>query len=408
MIDNPIRFAGHAVAGPGSLAGTYNFSQAACGPGFNVFCGTSNLSALNSVNVPLNLTVTYSSFAGLQQNLNGMQSYQNASFGPGVSPLPFFVDFKAINPSAPSGPAGINAFGSMSATLVSGTTHTYLVAADCCTVSPNYKRWGIQGYAGRFWTKDVSSPTTFSSIADMANYSVCWARNANECVHGSAAGNLYMSLPSADIGTACNSSNFGNVFPCLSSFSPIVGQAIQFRNDRLDQIGTSYRKFGFAHSHIGLGYSFSNCRTSPDAQFLFCPGYWLDGVRTAWLALRIDVLPPVDNVNRTTFVPVQVTYQGVPFASNLRARFGYAENGGDLLQCTPYAQDCSTEIPSGSPTDPFSFTNESVTRQACANGASCTINVPSLPNRILYYVVDRLDSNGVVLQTSPLQAIAVP
>ena len=80
---------------------------------------------------------------------------------------------------------------------------------------------------------------------------------------------------------------------------------------------------------------------------------------------------PSDSVNRTTFVPVNVTYHGVPFASNIRARFGYRENGGDLLHCTAYAQDCSTEIPSAAPTDPYSFTNESVTRQSCANGAAC-------------------------------------
>jgi hypothetical protein len=122
----------------------------------------------------------------------------------------------------------------------------------------------------------------------------------------------------------------------------------------------------------------------------------------------MDALPPVDNANRTNFMPIRLTYQGVPQASNIRARFGYAENGGDLLQCTAYGQDCSTEVPSASSNDPFSFTNEAVTRQACASGASCTVTIPSLPNRILYYVIDRLDTNGNVLQTTALQAIAVP
>ena len=107
-------------------------------------------------------------------------------------------------------------------------------------------------------------------------------------------------------------------------------------------------------------------------------------------------------------MPVNVTYSGVPFASNIRARFGYLENGGDLLRCTAYAQDCSTEIPSGAPGDPFSFTNESLTRQTCTNGAACTITIPSLPNRVLYYVIDRLDASGNVLTTSAMQTVAVP
>ena len=141
---------------------------------------------------------------------------------------------------------------------------------------------------------------------------------------------------------------------------------------------------------------------------MFCPGYWLDGVRTEWLAYRIPPAFPADSVNRTTFVPVNVTYQGVPFASNIRARFGYLENGGDLLQCTAYARDCSTEIPSGAPGDPYSFTNESVTRQSCANGAACTITIPSLPNRLMYYVIDRLDGSGNVVASSSMQVVAVP
>ena len=141
---------------------------------------------------------------------------------------------------------------------------------------------------------------------------------------------------------------------------------------------------------------------------MFCPGYWLDGVRVEWLAYRIPPAFPVDNVNRTSFVPVTLTYQGVSFASNIRARFGYLENGGDLLRCTAYAQDCSTEIPSGAAGDPYSFTNQVVTRQSCSSGAMCTVTIPSLPNRMLYYVVDRLDGSGNVVATSSLEAVAVP
>jgi len=413
LYDHPSRGESHAVAGPGSLPNTYNFSQAGCGPGFDTLCGTSNLSAAASVNIPFVNSVGNPIFAGIPQPAIGLQSYQNGSYSQGASPLPFFVDFKAINPLSPGGAEGGNTFGKMSLSLVSGTAHTYLVAADCCTPSPDYKRWGLQGYAGRFWFKDVSSPATFGSAADMADHSVCQARNANECVFASTSGQLYLSTSQHDIQSTCNSANYGNAIPCLSSFGPITGQVIQFRNDLPDAIGTSYRKFGFVHSHIGLHYPFSNCRTTPDAQFLFCPGYWMDGVRTDWVAMRIGALPLGNDepgVNRTNFVPHPhpVTNQGVPFASNIRARFGYAENGGDLLRCTAYAQDCSTEIPSGSPNDPFSFTNEAVTRQACVNGASCTITIPSLPNRILYYVVDRLDPNGNVLQTSVMQAVAVP
>jgi hypothetical protein len=131
-------------------------------------------------------------------------------------------------------------------------------------------------------------------------------------------------------------------------------------------------------------------------------------VRSEWVALRLNPLPKPDSTNRTTFLPQQLTYQGSQDATYIRARFGYLENGGGLLRCTPYQEDCSTEIPSAAQTDPYSFTNETVTRQSCANGSTCKITIPAISNRMLYYVVDRLDNNGNVVTSYPMQVAAVP
>ena len=402
--DNPYRFSGHGVMGGGTLPGTYSYAQGGWGgPGGGYF-GHVNLTPAQMVNQPwVALNTSSPSFAGISNGaFQGatLASYANGSYNPSASRLPFFVDWPYIQSST---------FGnSFTTALVAGTTYTYRISADCCIANPDYKRWGLQAFAGRFWLKDVSSPVTLQSMADMPAWSVCKARNANECVFGAASGQIFVAAPRRDSAATCLGEQFGQAVPCVSAFGPIVDQVIQFRSDKPEATGRYYRKFGFMHGHAGLPYFFSNCRTSPEAEFLFCPGYWMDGVRTEWLAVRIGALPPIDTVDRTTFVPVQVSATGVASAGNIRARFGYAENGGDLLRCTAYAQDCSTEIPSGSPTDPFSFTNEPVARQACPNGAQCTVSIPSLPNRVLYYVIDRLDSNGNVLSTGPLQVAAVP
>ena len=412
LLDNPLRFGSHGSAGFGSIPGTYNYAQSGCGSTQQFFCGSVNLTPAQHVNAPFsNFASAQPSFAGIANTNTITQTYSNATQAAAVAPLPFYVDFRALNPATgSSGQELATGFGSSFALNAVGgnATHTYQVTADCCVTNADYKRWGMQGYAGRFWLKDTSRPTTFNAPAvDMQDWSVCRAFKANECVAGSAVGNYYIAVPKHDNNTTCVSGTFGLAIPCVSAFGPWVGQAIQFRVDGSPS-GAFTRKFGFAHGHLGLPYMFSNCRTTPDGGFMFCPGYWLDGVRSEWLALRTSAFLPIDTVDRTTFVPVRLGLQGVPYASNIRARFGFAENGGDLLQCTAYGQDCSTEIPSGSPNDPFSFTNETVTRQACADGANCSITIPSLPNRILYYVVDRLDGSGNVIQTSPLQAVAVP
>jgi hypothetical protein len=338
------------------------------------------------------------------------QSYNSGTYAPNAATPPFFVDYRHFNPS---GGGGIDSnggapFGTMSLSLVGGTSQTYQVSGACCAAGPSdYKRLGLSGFAGRYLVQDLSNPATDNS-GDLPSWSYCQAFNVNECIQGSSVGSLYMSLPEVDLSSQCASSQFTQAIPCLFQPAPWSGQSIQFRIDLNDFSGLTTRKFGYVHGHPGTAYEYSNCRPTADGQFMFCPGYWLDGVRVEWLAYRVPQAFPTDSVNRTSFVPVTLTYQGVPFASNIRARFGYLENGGDLLSCTAYAQNCSTEIPSASAGDPYSFTNEAVTRQSCASGATCTVTIPSLPNRVVYYVVDRLDDSGNVMATTPLAAVAVP
>ncbi len=407
---NPLRFSSHGSAAPGAGSGHYSYQQTWFGGRYIGSVNTTVPNLLWSAMQPS--ASSWPSFAGSGNGASNSlaQSYNSGTYAPNAANPPFFVDYRHFNPSGGGGieSNGGAPFGSMSLSLVSGTSQTFQVAADCCAAGPSdYKRLGLSGFAGRYLARDVSSPAT-GNTGDLPSWSYCRAFNANECIEGSSAGSLYMSLPSVDLTSQCASSQFTQAIPCLYQPAPWSGQSIQFRIDRGDFSGLTTRKFGYVHGHPGTAYEYSNCRPTADAQFMFCPGYWLDGVRVEWLAYRIPPAFPADSVNRTSFVPVTLTYQGVPFAINIRARFGYFENGGDLLQCTAYGQDCSTEIPSGSASDPYSFTNEMVTRQGCANGASCTITIPSLPNRVLYYVIDRLDSSGNVVATTPLAAVAVP
>jgi hypothetical protein len=408
--DNPLRFSSHGSAAPAIGAGSYSYQQTWFG---GRYIGSVNSTVPGLLWNPLQPSA--SSWPVFAASNNGAsnalaQSYSSGTYAPNTAMPPYFVDYRHFNPSGGGGieSNGGAAFGTMSLTPVGGTSQTFQVAADCCAAGPSdYKRLGLSGFAGRYLTQDVSNPAT-GNTGDLPSWSNCRAFNANECVQGSSPGNLYMSLPMVDLTTQCASSQFTQAIPCLYQPAPWSGQSIQFRIDRGDFSGLTTRKFGYVHGHPGTAYEYSNCRPTADAQFMFCPGYWLDGVRVEWVAYKIPPAFPVDSVNRTSFVPVTLTYHGVSFASNIRARFGYLENGGDLLRCTAYGQDCSTEIPSATAGDPYSFTNETVTRQSCGSGATCTVTIPSLPNRVLYYVIDRLDGSGNVVASTPLAAVAVP
>lgn len=407
---NPLRFSSHGSAAPGSTAGTFSYQQAWFG---GSYMGTVNTSVPNLLWTPMQPSASsWPAFAGSNNGASSAlaQSYNSGTYAPNTANPPYFVDYRHFNPSGGGGieSNGGAPFGTMSLTRVAGTGQTYLVAGDCCAAGPSdYKRLGLAGFAGRYLLHDVSGPTT-GNTGDLPNWSFCRAFQPNECVQGSLVGSFYMSLPEADMEPTCASSQFTQAIPCLYQPAPWSGQTIQFRIDRTDFSGLTTRKFGYVHGHPGTAYEFSNCRPTADGQFMFCPGYWLDGIRTEWLAYHIPVATVSDSVNRTTFVPVSIAAQGAPIAADIRARFGYLENGADLLHCTAYAQDCSTEISTASPADPYSFTNESVTRQSCTNGVACTLTIPALPNRILYYVIDRLDAGGNVITSSALEAVAVP
>jgi hypothetical protein len=119
-----------------------------------------------------------------------------------------------------------------------------------------------------------------------------------------------------------------------------------------------------------------------------------------WL-IALPPFPLFDGILRQNFVPLAFAVpggQGPWNAPNARIRFGYAENGpAGSFFCTSRQEECSTE---GAP---FAFTRtDSRTLQNCAIG--CTISVPAISGRVLYYKIDWLDNLGNVVASSPAQA----
>ena len=407
--DNGIRAECHGVVGAGSAPGLYSYMEPCDVPYYRGMVDKTPIDMLFKPFLP-----TAAAFPGFAGNSNGLffgnvQQYNNASYNPGASTTPFQMDFRHMNPAFGNGPETLGATicAARSLTAVAGTSKSFLIKDTCSAGASDYKRLPIYGFAGHYLLNDVSSPAT-GNTADLPDYSMCRAFNANECFQGSAAGNLYVTVPKAYIDGNCHTDTFTLAAPCVFQQAPLAGQIIQFRLDKTNSSGLTTRKFGYNHGMPGLQYQFSNCRATPEAAFAFCAADWLDGVRSEWVAIKIDPMGEPDSQDRTSFIPVTVTVHGTADATSIRARFGYLENGTALLNCTPYQVSCSTEIPSAASNDPFSFVNESVTRQSCASGATCMFSIPALPNRMLYYVIDRLDGSGNIVSSLPMHVVAVP
>ena len=410
--DNSMRAGCHGVLGPGTAPGLFIFAEP---------CDASHYRGNYNVPVPamlfqsfLPMGPSYPSFAGSNKGVQGgvVQAYSNNSWSFGAVNPTFQLDFRHLNPGQGVGPEYLGSIiaGSRTLTPVPGTSRTYLTTDSVSAGPSDYKRLPLYGFAGHYLLKDVSGPAT-GNTADLPDYSVCRALQAGECFANSAVGNLYVTVPQAYVDGNCRSNQFTLPNPCAFQLSPYAGQVIQIRTDKTDSTGLTARKLGYVHGMPGLQYQFSNCRATPEGEFAFCVADWLDGVRSEWVALRLVPVAPVpklDSQNRTTFVIVTETRQGIPGASYIRALFGYAENGGNFLRCTAYQKECTTEIPVASPSDPYGFLNETVTRQNCAINDACTITIPAISQRMLYYQIERLDSSGNVVRQYPKTVVAVP
>ncbi len=405
--DNGQRAGCHGAFGPGTTSGLYIYAEP-CDP--PTYRGNFNMAFSAMIFKPfLPMGASYPNFAGSSNGISSgfIQNYNSNTSWFGAADPPFQLDFRHLNPAFGAGPENLNSTIGNRRKLnpIPGTNKSYLIADTLSAGVSNYKWLPLYGYAGHFLLKDVSGPST-GNTADLSDYSVCRALNAGECFASSATGNLYVTVPKAFVDEYCRTDQFTLPDPCVFQLAPFAGQVVQFRTDKADTAGFTVRKLGYVHGMPGLQYQFSNCRATPDAAFAFCVADWLDGVRSEWVALRLNPFPKPDSLNRTTFVPISVTGKASPAASYIRARFGYLENGPELLHCTPYQAECSTERPKKTPTDPYSFTNEIATRQSCS--ATCAITIPAISNRMLYFVIDRLDVNGKVITSSSLQVVAVP
>ncbi|HVW10994.1 MAG TPA: hypothetical protein VHC90_20560 [Bryobacteraceae bacterium] len=329
------------------------------------------------------------SFAGLTGNmlLQGYPSIHQFTAPP--SEQVWMLNYRHINPSLGAGTEVASDVGPVTYNLVSGTRGVFRFTA--VNGGLHYKTLPVIAYAGYHLLQEVSSPAKGDIITDSTPWQFCVALNAGECHTGSAAGEVYLSVPSGLVRSSqnCVSNWYDDNYPCV--FTPLAKAAfaVQEGVSKNDPNGMNWRRITMGFSGPGRQFEFSTFIPDPTGKWGFLEGYWLNGVRND---LMIAKLPPWPNpqdvtVNRTNFINQSVQVGASQNLPNARVRFGYTENGNasDFF-CTARQEAC---VAAGAP---YSFISESAGWQACTNG--CTISVPAIPGRVLFYAVDRQDGAG--------------
>jgi len=284
--------------------------------------------------------------------------------------------------AAPGGGAGTGlTSATFTAITAGGRTHVWKIATG---YTPNPKVLPLESWAGRFIYQDISGPS--SSITDSTNQSYCVVYAAGECVPGSSVGDIYFSDSAAIITGSCYTNHMDASLPCLLNASPVGTWAVQQDLSQNNPQGSLLRRLTMAFTAPSRQYTYTNWRPTPDGSWGFMLNQYADGVfPIMWMAK----LPPwqgYDTVRRDDFIQLPI-FLGTG-ADLAEIRFGYEENGAyNQFYCTTRAEACA----SGG--TPFSYiSSDGHAGTSCANG--CTIAIPALPGRVLWWQEFRSSDGG--------------
>lgn len=339
----------------------------------------------------------YPRFAGIASNTsNSIQSY----IAVGGSAAGDFERRFATDWRHPNGNIGLvpEYFGqtignnSYTAVLQPGTTAVFKANAIIGPYDP--KRSPLVVWVGRYLLKEKSSADLGDTLTDADVWRFCYAQRAGECRASSAAGDFYTVAPGLETSLNwCHASQISYRSLCALSGSALVGQLMQLRIDRDDPAGLSQRRLGYGLTRPGSQYVYSKAKPFPDGRALTSTAWNVQGVYSMPVWMKLPPWPD-DSVNRTSFIPVQISSSG-----NSYIEFGYEEFGDrDKFYCTPRAEACRVSAPEFDERTPFKFASEPLIP---ATG-DWTISIPALPGRVLYHRIVTGD------QVGPTQALPIP
>ncbi len=291
---------------------------------------------------------------------------------------------------------------SSTVTKIAGKTYLYKLAASA-TSNLNPRLQALLMTSGTHPVVDVSPAVLQDAPVD--NYKGCYVLNANDCQAGSVPGEVYMNVPFA-AAPYCFLSRFSPTPTlsdvCITLNTVTAHHIIQSGEFFDDNNGALVRRLTRGFSPYKTEIVYWNVRALPDAKWVYWVSTNVGGVRNELMMLKPPPLPGLQSVNRGTFINVPIKLGPAAGMLAARARFGYAENGASSsFYCTPRQVACTTSAPAGTP---FVWSDETQLPQSCTTG--CTVNIPVIPGRVVYYVIERQAASGA-WSSGATQAIAV-
>ena len=251
---------------------------------------------------------------------------------------------------------------------------------------------------------DISGPSSAIGGTSTDNYKYCVANAAGECYEGSSAGDVYVNCPTIQnrycYQLPAGNENYDADNVCVTdngAYTQGITQ-VDMRTEGLS--GAGGRLITHALSAYRLGNAYWNVKGTPDGRWLIVQSSSLGGQRSDALLVKLPPIP-VDSVNRATVVPVSITVRPPTGLNVSNAVVEFGNNAG--LQCTSRQEIC---VKGNQAANGYAFASEMVEGVPCSAG--CTVTVPGIAQRTLYYRVKyRNAANQIITSGSP-SVVVVP
>jgi hypothetical protein len=292
--------------------------------------------------------------------------------------------------------------------------------------------------------KEVSGPAALLATDASTQFQWCVALNAGECYSGSQSGDVYFNAPGiANVYCTYNWATLQNTLTipndiCISPSAAVV-QAVEMQEIANDPFGLQLRVISNALGKYDQQSVFWNSRTIPDGSWLFTslaadpgsvkliqipPGLLTDSIAPKSYVPMAAPVPaatgvdealfefgygengargriwfprrPGESIDRTSYVPISVSLPAATGVDNAIIEFGYGENGyPGYFYCTARQEACVAQSATVNASQPFYFsTTEAASIAGAPCGSGCTITMPGLSGRILYYQITSRDGQG--------------
>ncbi len=251
--------------------------------------------------------------------------------------------------------------------------------------------------------QDMSGPGSriVGTTSDTATnaYRYCVAAKSGECREDSQAGEVFVSCAQISSpwcvypGVATTGSEIRDI--CIMDNGTYNQGITQLQFTTPDLTGRNGRVLTYGLSQYRMNDPFWNARATPDGKWLMFRTLWVNSKRADVFLAKLPPFERVDDQPRNGYQMTEIQVKASDGVAGAMLEFGY----NAAFECTSRKESCVAGAPADGDPDPFLYSKTDAWQPvACADG--CTLRMPLILQRVVYYRIRYFNDAGVEIRQS--------